>query len=210
MLKIRLWFLILFILSYLSIISPVSGETIFFEDGFELGYSSWSKTTNWWLDNCYIHSGNVIVRCGGVPCGWDYGPNWDATLTSPVIDLSTATNVYIHFWHLYDFYPFDGGALMAYDGSSFISEDSYTGSQMGSWTMETIDLSDYAGRADFQFRFHFFSDAALEGEGWYIDDIQVSDGSSWVPEFNPNHNVLIFTGMVGFVWLFFSGNKRRI
>ncbi len=75
--------------------------------------------------------------------------------------------------------------------------------------MVTIDVSDCVGTANFQFQFRFFSNNVAEFFGWNIDDIQVSDESSWVPEFIPAHNVLILTGIIGIVWMFTLRNKRE-
>jgi immune inhibitor A len=66
----------------------------------------------------------------------------------------------------------------------------YTGKTSG-WIQEQVDLSAYAGKK-IQIRFEYVTDAALNGEGFLLDDIRVdaigyasdleTDNSGWVPE----------------------------
>jgi len=50
-----------------------------------------------------------------------------------------------------------------------------TGNSNG-WKLETMDLTPYAGK-NILIRFRFKSDAAVNEEGWYIDDIKVTAGN---------------------------------
>lgn len=48
------------------------------------------------------------------------------------------------------------------------------GGQTATWIQETVDLSDYAGR-EIYLRFEYVTDAAVNGEGFLLDDIEVPE-----------------------------------
>lgn len=56
----------------------------------------------------------------------------------------------------------------------------YTG-QTGNWIQETVDLSQYAGQK-VQIRFEYVTDAAVNGEGFLLDDVRV-DAISYQSDF---------------------------
>ncbi len=41
------------------------------------------------------------------------------------------------------------------------------------WAMHSVDISSFAGAADFQIRFHFTSDLSVVYPGWYVDDVSI-------------------------------------
>jgi immune inhibitor A len=53
----------------------------------------------------------------------------------------------------------------------------YTG-YSGGWLEETVDLTAYAGAAQVWLRFRYETDPATLGMGWFVDDIQVADGTT--------------------------------
>ncbi len=68
----------------------------------------------------------------------------------------------------------------------------YTGKTRGSgWVQESVDISQFAGQ-QVQLRFEYITDAALHGEGMYLDDIEIpeigyatdfeSDDGGWVAD----------------------------
>jgi PGF-pre-PGF domain-containing protein len=62
----------------------------------------------------------------------------------------------------------DGGAYVGHPGSP-----AYTGS-VGSWTLETVDLTPYAGD-DILLRFKYVPDDYYAEHGWKIDDISIAE-----------------------------------
>src|SRR6185295_1606245 len=62
--------------------------------------------------------------------------------------------------------------------------------QTNGWNTEEVDLSEFAGQK-VQIRFEYVTDAALNGEGFLLDDVQVdaagyssdfeADGAGWIP-----------------------------
>ncbi|MCB0286178.1 MAG: T9SS type A sorting domain-containing protein [Calditrichaeota bacterium] len=58
------------------------------------------------------------------------------------------------------------------DGVQTTGEPGYHSVQ-SQWIKESIDISDYAGESSVYLRFVIESDGFVEGDGWYLDDIQV-------------------------------------
>ncbi|MGQ9603941.1 MAG: C25 family cysteine peptidase [bacterium] len=76
-------------------------------------------------------------------------------------------------------YPEGGYPHRIYPSSTcpFPAETPCFGGTNG-WKLETFDLSDYPGKA--RVRFRFGSDGSVAGEGWYVDDIVITDDISSV------------------------------
>jgi uncharacterized repeat protein (TIGR01451 family) len=111
----------------------------------------------------------------------DYNNYENSYLTSPIIDLSAAaappgyplTLVWAQFLNTeggWDFASIEarGGAqdwTVVYGPVSGIID--------ASWAIRTVDISQFAGANDFQFRFRLLSDDIIVRPGWYIDDIAI-------------------------------------
>lgn len=124
----------------------------------------------------------------------------DTWLRMPVLDLEGKSH--LSFWHTFEFEEggYDGGVLeISTDGGSTwqdlgsrIIQNGYNGQIsadfggnplgnrpawvsgfLGSMEQVLVDLTDFAGTGR-QVRFRFAADSSFGGEGWYIDDIEVS------------------------------------
>ncbi len=115
-----------------------------------------------------------------------YSPNQNTTLEyNNNIDLSNATDAWLTFWarwHLetnYDFiyvevkesgtsgwHPLCGEQMVQAGNAP-----GYTGHQ-DEWTREVISLNDWLGKS-IRLRFRFQSDAYVEDDGFYLDDVSV-------------------------------------
>ena len=100
------------------------------------------------------------------------GANGSATLTSPIIDVSTLTNPELSFYLISD----EEGTgfnstltVMATSGTTWDTVGSYTGNTNG-WVPRYIDLSAYTSTVQIQFAFD--EDPA---SGAYYDDIAIDD-----------------------------------
>lgn len=168
------------ILMFLTI--RISAQT-YLSDGFEQGLNNWIVSGQDW------DTTSAMYRTGG-HCATDsktgnYGPNENASLTlKGTIDLSKSTSPVLTFWHKYDMYP-------AYDACYVeISTDrgfnwstlKYYVNTNSSWVLEQIDLSSYVkDTIKIRFRLYSNSDAGY-GDGWYIDDVNISDLNSFVKD----------------------------
>jgi uncharacterized membrane protein len=123
----------------------------------------------------------------------NYSTDGEATLTSPYLDLTIATDANLTFWHWYDI---NGGWNDAawvevsddfgnswtrifptggYPDWDWNGENCYAGTSAG-WEWAEFDLNAYLGET-ILVQFHFWDapwDGPTEGPGWYIDDVNVS------------------------------------
>lgn len=159
--------------------------------------------------NCFITEGNT-----------QYGTQESYILTSPSIDLSSATSCELSFWMYLsqEGVNYDGGFIELFDGSTWNTVDNayldpdydgtlatgdlnpYAGlpawyNARPNWTKVTVDLegAGYDGISNFQLRFKFGADKYSQGNtGWAIDDVVVCRLD--IP-FCPNY--VVWTGMNG-------------
>jgi len=155
----------------------------------------------WHLSGARNHTagGATSWKCGASGAG-EYAGLLDAGLETPEIELALQSQ--LTFWHWIDAeesgaYPgqaYDGGLLeIAVDGGPWVqltpaggySHVCRAGGTPGpfpagtpifsgthDWELVTVDLGAYSGSA--RFRFRFGSDGAAGGEGWYIDDVELT------------------------------------
>ncbi|MEM9998221.1 MAG: M14 family zinc carboxypeptidase [Bacteroidota bacterium] len=127
------------------------------------------------------------------------GPYLDNTTAALVLaeplDLSAFTDAILSFDTRWDIEAgYDGGqVLVSTDGVSFAAlegrhttpgqdlggvqqpgEPYYDGAQPD-WVRETIDLSAYTGEAEVTVAFQLQSDPFVVGDGWYVDNVRVSE-----------------------------------
>ena len=122
------------------------------------------------------HSG---TRCWATDLDEDYHNYNTGWIQTPQIDLSGAANPQLAFWQYYDMEAgYDYGYVDISDdgGNSWTNLQSYTDSQ-GSWIQEGLDLSPFIGQQVIV-RFYFASDHSFNYPGWYIDDVEVTDGGN--------------------------------
>ncbi|MEM9820960.1 MAG: T9SS type A sorting domain-containing protein, partial [Bacteroidota bacterium] len=89
---------------------------------------------------------------------WDIEANYDYAMV-----MASTDNV--------NFFPLCGQYTKP--GSNFQIDDAplYDGSQL-EWVAETVDLADYIGEKIW-IRFGMFSDGFVQGDGFYVDDIEI-------------------------------------
>jgi hypothetical protein len=162
-------------LASVLLVSSLSAQTTFLTEDFRSGIVpplGWAELNN------------------GVSLGWeddlaeyalhdDYNGANDNYLLSPAMDLSAATEVYLHAIQDQTFaiYMDSNTVEVSLDGGlSFTLVYTETTVVDGSQILE-VDLSAYAGLAGVQFAFHYQGDFANE---WRIDDLVVDD-QAYVP-----------------------------
>ncbi|MBW6514735.1 MAG: immune inhibitor A, partial [Candidatus Syntrophosphaera sp.] len=132
------------------------------------------------------HSGTHVW---GTMLNQQYPNNVNWTLTTPSIYVGS--NFILEFWHYYDAeMNYDGGnvkistnnggtwTLMNPVGGYPVSSVSalngpgYAGTS-GGWVQAQFDLSAYSNQ-NVMFRWTFASDGSVQGQGWFIDDVQTT------------------------------------
>jgi carboxypeptidase T len=107
--------------------------------------------------------------------GGNYGNNVDASLTSPVIDLSQATDVALDFRQIYDLeegYDYGRVEISTTGGASWAPIASVNGEgHVAAWEEVHLPLPALDGSAQARIRFRLLSDGFLAFDGWHLDDI---------------------------------------
>ncbi|MFC4408993.1 S8 family serine peptidase [Chungangia koreensis] len=110
-----------------------------------------------------------------------YASRMNATLVMPPVDLPEG-NSYLQFKHWYNFEMSSSGRAWDY-GTVFVSTDMENWTQLfqisgvsDGYVDQQVDLSEYAGQRVY-IGFNAFSDGSVIRDGWYIDDVKLSDVS---------------------------------
>jgi hypothetical protein len=182
-------------------------------------------TDSWHLSQQRSHSDSSSWKCGTAGIG-NYSHYEDAALITPPILL--AANSTLTFWHwmiaeVYDSrWAWDGGLVeITTDGGAHWEQIIPTGgyphaiyenapsagapfeagtpcfSGSHDWKQEQFDLSAYSGMI--QLRFRFGSDQYTEKEGWYIDDVSITESTAaLVPP--PRPRIVLADREIHLVW----------
>ncbi|MBN2390363.1 MAG: carboxypeptidase regulatory-like domain-containing protein, partial [Anaerolineae bacterium] len=118
------------------------------------------------------------VHCWGTNLTGNYANNAAAVLTSPVIDLSTASAPlaanWRQAWHLESATWDHGYAEISINGGPWQVMWQHTGGTIQvDWTKMSYDISAAAG-GSVQFRFRLTSDSSLNYAGYYIDLVNIT------------------------------------
>jgi len=162
-----------------------------------------SPSTNAWQwgtdSTAGAHSG---VKVWGTLLNQQYPNNVNWTLTSPSVYIGG--NFVLEFWHWYNIeLNYDGGnvKISTNNGSSWTlltPEDGYSqqnvvalngpgfaGASTG-WVLARFNLSAF-GNQNVRFRWTFAADTMVQGQGWYIDDVQTT---GFIPSAGKIHGVV--------------------
>lgn len=107
-----------------------------------------------------------------------YPNNADATLLAPPVAVPEDGEAYLQFQTWFDLesrYDY-GHVVVSTDKENWEQVGSYNGAN-GAWSAEQIDLGDFAGQTVYV-GFHLETDGSISKQGWYIDDVAISDSSS--------------------------------
>jgi len=142
-----------------------------FADDVEAGAGDWTAEGSWSPSSEDSVSG--VLAWNDSP-GGDYGNDMDAALTSPVLDLSEASEVMLSFQHRYNLETdYDYGYVeVTTDGVFWTTVSDHNG--IVGWHQETLDLPQLAGAAQARIRFRLETDGSVQWDGWQIDDIVIT------------------------------------
>lgn len=107
-----------------------------------------------------------------------YANNADATLLAPPVAVPEDGEAYLQFQTWFDLesrYDY-GHVVVSTDKENWDQVGTYNGAN-GAWSAEQIDLGDYAGQTVY-IGFHLETDGSIGKQGWYIDDVAISDTSN--------------------------------
>ncbi len=161
------FFLILFIASI-----HLNGQLSVFEDDFESGLINWTVTGLWALttDEAVSPANSLTDSPGG-----NYPDVFTSEATMSVsADLSFALDADVKFYANVDLEEgFDYVYLDASSdaGATWINIYTFNGEDGLGWQFFEVPLGAFVGGSDVRLRFRFFSDAAYNVDGIYIDDL---------------------------------------
>lgn len=171
--------------------ADVAGEKIVFDDSVEAGNIGWSisgtPATAWGISETLGASGSR--SWSDSPTG-NYVGGTNASLVSPLIDLSRALGVTLTFAHRYSFAgggtDFGNVEFSTNDGATWNRATAFTGTQ-SSFIQSVLKLDVLAGQPRVRIRFRLSTVSVADG--WTIDDIRIVARAS-DPAFIPPANQL--------------------
>ena len=173
-----------------SIFVQIGTPIIAFQDSAENGTGNWNLGS-WGITNAYSHSPTRSFTDS--PFG-NYSTNQTNRMTlQGTVNLTGLQSPTLKFWTRweieagYDFgqvkvspdggttwFPMAGNYTILGNGQGVQpnGEPGYDGFQT-SWVQESMSLAQFTGSTNLKLRFELRSDAGVEYDGWYVDDIQV-------------------------------------
>ncbi len=142
-----------------------------FSDDVESGNMGWTAQTPWSITTETAHSPSHSWTDS--PSG-NYSNNRNTSLTSPILDLSSYSNVLIEYWQIcdteagYDYCRVE----VSTDGSNWTEIASFDGPHT-QWEAISLAAPSLDNQATAQIRFRFTSDFSITDDGWHIDDISI-------------------------------------
>ncbi|HEX6594488.1 MAG TPA: S8 family serine peptidase [Bacillota bacterium] len=168
------------------VIDVKAGITVGYFEDFEekpIGWTSFGEKNSWeWgvptsgPENAASGEHVYATNLDGT-----YESNMNATLVMPPVDLPDG-DAYLQFKHWHDFEKYSSGN--AYDfGHVFISTNQEEWTQLltidgtsDGWEEVEVDLSEYSNQRVY-LAFNATSDISIVRDGWYLDDVALSDTS---------------------------------
>lgn len=161
------------------------GRKTLFWDDMENGGAKWSVSGRFELTTESARSG---TWCWTDSPYDDYQKNKKHSITTKdPVDLSTAKNPWLSFYHQHIFDKSitkvcdNGQVQISTDGVKFTSIAQYV-HIYSPFRRVALNLAPYAGMNKVWVRFYFESDLYTNADGWYIDDVEIYDPDSLVPE----------------------------
>ncbi len=150
--------------------------TDFITFDFEEGFSMWETggaNNSWNLTSVDAHNGTFSLSDSPPGSYPSYSDSW-AELKK-TFDLTDVESPQLSFWHRFQFWLYDTGfvEINTNAGKGWEKLCEFVEIQ-NEWTQFNLALNAYAGQSNVKLRFHLVSDWTGQGDGWYIDDIQMN------------------------------------
>ncbi|WP_432339501.1 S8 family serine peptidase [Bacillus tequilensis] len=161
-----------------------SSITVGYKQDFEAAPGGWitSGTNNNWEWGVPSSGPNKAAsgeKVYGTNLAGNYSSSANMNLLMPPVKVPDSGNLFLQFksWHnLEDDFDY-GYVFVLPEGEKNWEQAGVYNGKTSSWTDEEIDLTAYKGQ-NIQVMFNLQSDESIEKEGWYIDDVVLSDKSA--------------------------------
>ncbi|MBV7320743.1 S8 family peptidase [Bacillus halotolerans] len=158
--------------------------TVGYKQDFETEPGGWltSGTNNNWEWGVPESGPNAAAsgeKVYGTNLTGNYANGANMNLTMPPIDVPDSGGLFLQFksWHNLE-NDFDYGYVFVLpEGETNWEQAGVYNGKTSNWTSEEINLSAYRGQ-NIRVMFNLQSDESIAKEGWYVDDVQLSDKSS--------------------------------
>ncbi|MGV6973858.1 S8 family serine peptidase [Bacillus halotolerans] len=158
--------------------------TVGYRQDFETEPGGWltSGTNNNWEWGVPESGPNAAAsgeKVYGTNLTGNYANGANMNLTMPPIDVPDSGSLFLQFksWHNLE-NDFDYGYVFVLpEGETNWEQAGVYNGKTSNWTSEEINLSAYRGQ-NIRVMFNLQSDESIAKEGWYVDDVQLSDKSS--------------------------------
>jgi len=155
--------------------------TVTFADSAEQTFSKWTTDGSWAQTTAQSHTPTRSFTDS--PTG-NYQNNVNSSMTmATAINISSYPVIFLNFWHRYATeagYDFCNVEISSNNGSTWQSVKTYSGSST-TWSQVSLDITSYAGgSSNLKVRFRLSADEGTVGDGWYVDDIKLTNYSTLV------------------------------
>lgn len=151
----------------------IGSGTITLNDDAENGIGNWTTQGGWSLHTDSYHSPTHSFAYAP----YSNNANYSLTLTTPV-NMQSAPVCYLNFWTRYDLetgYDFGYVEISSNNGSTWQSVTSVNGTHL-TWTEHSYDITPYVNMSSqVKIRFRLNSDVYITGQGWWVDDIKMTN-----------------------------------
>ena len=151
----------------------VGSGAITLNDDAESGIGNWTTQGNWSLHTDSYHSPTHSFAYAPYP----NNANYSLTLATP-INAQSAPVCYLTFWNrvsLESGWDFGYVEVSDNNGSTWQQIISYTGTNL-TWTEQSFDITQYVNAStQLKIRFRITSDGNTLGQGWWVDDIKLTN-----------------------------------
>jgi carboxypeptidase T len=152
-----------------------------FADSAEQTFSKWTAVGAWAQTTTQSHTPTRSFTDS--PTG-NYANNANTSMTmATALNISSYPVVFLNFWHRYATeagYDFCNVEVSSNNGSTWQTVTSYSGTST-TWSQVSLDITPYAaGSSNMKVRFRLSADGGTVGDGWYVDDIKLTNYSTLV------------------------------
>ncbi len=170
----------------------IGNGTVTFADSAENGFGKWTSNQGWATTTSQSHTPSSSFTDS--PSG-NYANNANNSMTMNLpLNISLYPVCYLSFWHRYATeagYDFCIVEVSSDNGATWQSITSYNGT-LSTWTFQSFDITSQANSSSqLKVRFRLQSDAGVVADGWYVDDIKLTNYNPQINAIQTNVNITI-------------------
>ncbi len=165
------------------IVTINSGITVGYSTDFETKPAGWTLTGKpdwqWGTPTVGPKKAASGEKVYATNLSGTYQASSNMSLNMPPIDMPAEGPVYLQFKHWYEIENnYDKGYVkVSEDNKTWTTLKTYTNNSNNSYVSEQIDLAIYKGKRIY-IQFNFTSDSSVNKQGWFIDDVKLSNVSA--------------------------------